>query len=103
MKKDGFARFVPMDPITMSRVDIIKGPGGALYGQNGTGGVVNVSSVLAGNRPVARLGTSFGSYDFRRTEFLGPVRSFPASSASPCRSPTRRTRATRCITRCRPS
>ena len=36
MKKDGFARFVPMDPITSARVDIIKGPGGALYGQNGT-------------------------------------------------------------------
>ncbi|MCX6951982.1 MAG: TonB-dependent receptor plug domain-containing protein [Verrucomicrobia bacterium] len=75
MKKDGFARFVPMDPITMSRVDIIKGPGGALYGQNGTGGVVNVGSVQAGDRPVARLGTSFGSYGFRRVEALvsGPV------------------------------
>ena len=75
MKKDGFARFVPMDPITTSRVDIIKGPGGALYGQNGTGGVVNVSSVTAGRRPVARLSTSFGSYGFRRAEFLwsGPV------------------------------
>ncbi|MBI5689137.1 MAG: TonB-dependent receptor plug domain-containing protein [Verrucomicrobia bacterium] len=75
MKKDGFARFVPMDPITVSRVDIIKGPGGALYGQNGTGGVVNVSSVTAGRRPVARLGTSFGSYGFRRVEALwsGPV------------------------------
>jgi iron complex outermembrane receptor protein len=75
MKKDGFARFVPMDPITTSRVDIIKGPGGALYGQNGTGGVVNVSSVTAGKRPVARLGTSFGSYGFRRAELLwsGPV------------------------------
>ena len=75
MKKDGFARFVPMDPITASRVDIIKGPGGALYGQNGTGGVVNVSSVTAGKRPVARLGTSFGSFGFRRTELLwsGPI------------------------------
>ncbi len=75
MKKDGFARFVPMDPITMSRVDIIKGPGGALYGQNGTGGVVNVSSVLAGDRPVARFGATIGSFGFRRSELLvsGPV------------------------------
>lgn len=73
MKKDGFARFVPMDPITISRVDIIKGPGGALYGQNGTGGVVNSSSVLAGNRPVFRLGSTVGSYDFRRIEFLGSM------------------------------
>ncbi|WP_414660837.1 TonB-dependent siderophore receptor [Horticoccus sp. 23ND18S-11] len=73
--KDGFRRFVPIDPITISRADIIKGPGGALYGQGGTGGVVNVSSVLAGNRPVARLGTSFGSFNFRRAELLwsGPV------------------------------
>ena len=73
--KDGFRRFVPMDPITTSRVDIIKGPGGALYGQGGTGGVVNVSSVLAGSRPVARLGASFGSFGLRRTELLwaGPI------------------------------
>lgn len=75
MKKDGFARFVPMDPITTSRVDIIKGPGGALYGQNGTGGVVNVSSVIAGRRPAGRLGASFGSFGFRRGELLwsGPL------------------------------
>jgi outer membrane receptor protein involved in Fe transport len=70
MKKDGFARFVPMDPITISRVDIIKGPGGALYGQNGTGGVVNSGSVTAGDRQVLRLGTSVGSFDFRRIELL---------------------------------
>eukprot|EP01031_Cornospumella_fuschlensis_P046549 gene46549-56999_t len=75
MKKDGFARFIPMDPITMSRVDISKGPGGALYGQNGTGGVVNVSSVQAGSKPVARFGTTIGSFGFRRAELLvsGPV------------------------------
>jgi outer membrane receptor protein involved in Fe transport len=70
MKKDGFARFVPMDPITISRVDIIKGPGGSLYGQNGTGGVVNSSSVTAGDRPVVRFGTTIGSYKFRRAELL---------------------------------
>lgn len=75
MNKDGFRRFVPMDPITMSRVDIIKGPGGALYGQGGTGGVVNVTSVLAGSRPVARLGQTFGSFGLYRTELLwsGPI------------------------------
>lgn len=73
--KDGFRRFVPIDPITISRADIIKGPGGALYGQGGTGGVVNVSSVLAGARPTSRLGVSYGSFNFRRAEFLwsGPV------------------------------
>ncbi len=73
--KDGFRRFVPIDPITISRADIVKGPGGALYGQGGTGGVVNVSSVLAGSRPVARIGTSLGSFNYRRFELLwsGPV------------------------------
>jgi outer membrane receptor protein involved in Fe transport len=75
MKKDGFARFVPMDPITVSRVDIIKGPGGALYGQNGTGGVVNSSSVMAGDRQTLRFGSTVGSYGFRRAELLwsGPI------------------------------
>ena len=73
--KDGFRRFVPIDPITISRADIIKGPGGALYGQGGTGGVINVASVTAGSRPVARAGSTIGSYGFRRFEFLwsGPV------------------------------
>ena len=73
--KDGFRRFVPIDPITISRADIIKGPGGALYGQGGTGGVVNVSSVQAGSRTVARVGTSFGSFNYRRFELLwsGPI------------------------------
>ena len=73
--KDGFRRFVPVDPITISRADIIKGPGGALYGQGGTGGVINVASVQAGNRTVARAGTSIGSFGFRRAEFLwsGPI------------------------------
>ena len=73
--KDGFRRFVPIDPITISRADIIKGPGGALYGQGGTGGVINVASVTAGTRPVARAGSTVGSYGFRRFEFLwsGPV------------------------------
>ena len=68
--KDGFRRFVPIDPITSSRVDIIKGPGGALYGQGGTGGIVNSSSVLAGSRPVVRFGSSIGSYGFSRAELL---------------------------------
>jgi iron complex outermembrane receptor protein len=67
MKKDGFARFVPMDPITMSRVDIIKGPGGALYGQNGTGGVVNVGSVQAVSAPRSAP-----------TVFAAPNSSYPA-------------------------
>ncbi|HRE82421.1 MAG TPA: TonB-dependent receptor plug domain-containing protein [Opitutaceae bacterium] len=73
--KDGFRRFVPIDSITISRADIIKGPGGALYGQGATGGVVQVSSVIAGNKPVARFSQSFGSYDLYRTEFLwsGPI------------------------------
>ncbi len=70
LKKDGFSRFVPMDPITTSRVDIIKGPGGALYGQIGTGGVVNSSSVTAGDRQVVRFGTTVGSFKFRRAELL---------------------------------
>lgn len=73
--KDGFRHFVAVDPITISRADVIKGPGGALYGQGGTGGVVNVASVQAGRRPVARLNSTLGSFDFRRVEFLwsGPL------------------------------
>ncbi len=67
-KKDGFARFVPVDPVTISQMDIIKGPGGALYGQNGTGGVVNVASVTAGTHPSLSLNSTVGSFGFKRQE-----------------------------------
>ena len=67
-KKDGFARFIPIDPVTINQLDIIKGPGGALYGQNGTGGVVNVTSVAAGSRPRVQASTTVGSFAFRRQE-----------------------------------
>lgn len=70
LAKDGFRRFIPTDPITISRVDIIKGPGGALYGQGATGGVVNVASVTAGDRPVYRAGATIGSFKLRRIEAL---------------------------------
>ncbi len=69
-KKDGFARFVPVDPVTIAQVDIIKGPGGALYGQNGTGGVVNNVGVTAGSKPTIRASSSIGSFGFRREELV---------------------------------
>jgi outer membrane receptor protein involved in Fe transport len=67
-KKDGFARFVPVDPITINQLDIIKGPGGALYGQNGTGGVVNVTSVTASSHPRVYASSTIGSFGLKREE-----------------------------------
>lgn len=73
--KDGFQHFTPMDSITIGRLDVIKGPGGALYGQGTQGGVVQVSSVRPRDRAHTRLSQSLGSYDYSRTEFLwsGPL------------------------------
>src|SRR5581483_11420589 len=47
--KDGFQHFFPTDAITIGRVDVIKGPGGAIYGESSDGGVVQTAGIRAGD------------------------------------------------------
>jgi len=64
-----------IDPYTLERIEVLKGPASVLYGQNQPGGIVN----LVGKRPTATplhevvLGT--GSYDrkYGAFDFAGPL------------------------------
>ena len=64
-----------IDPYTLERIEVLKGPASVLYGQNQPGGIVN----LVGKRPTATplhevvLGT--GSYDrkYGAFDFAGPI------------------------------
>ncbi len=51
-------------PVTqVERVEIIKGAGSALYGSSALGGVVNIITKSAGDRPLTHLRFSAGLYD----------------------------------------
>jgi outer membrane receptor protein involved in Fe transport len=62
--RNGFRRLRVVDPVTISRVEVLKGPASVLYGQASPGGSVNYIT----KRPVQRrlLSTTLqaGSYDF---------------------------------------
>lgn len=49
--------FLPIE--NTSQIEVIKGPGSALYGSGALGGVINLRSVLPGDRPVTEI-TAFG-------------------------------------------
>ncbi|MDQ2823710.1 MAG: TonB-dependent siderophore receptor [Pseudomonadota bacterium] len=63
------------DPYTLERIDVLRGAAAMLYGQGGTGGVVNMVS----KRPLAEaqneIGVQFGSYQRKQVQgdFTGPL------------------------------
>jgi outer membrane receptor protein involved in Fe transport len=67
--RNGFKRIFPDDAITINRVDIIKGPGGPLYGQGNMGGAIYYTSDLGSTKRTTYFKQTFGSLGFNRTEF----------------------------------
>jgi iron complex outermembrane receptor protein len=57
---------IPLDQI--ERVEIVRGSGGVLYGDNAVGGVINIITKTPAQKLAARLGTSTGSYGRNRGE-----------------------------------
>lgn len=53
--------FLPIE--NTAQMEVIKGPGSALYGSGALGGVINLRSVLAGTRPVTEITVFGGTYD----------------------------------------
>lgn len=73
--RDGFQRFGLLDRATIDRIEIIKGPSAAIYGETRPGGLINVISRQPRDKPQVRLSVNAGSYDTRRYDFstTGPV------------------------------
>ena len=56
---------IPLDAV--ERIEVVRGGGTAVYGPDAIGGVVNIVTKPAGERPQAQAGMSFGSYDTFKT------------------------------------
>ena len=65
----------PRDPATTERIEVLKGPAGALFGDVDPGGRVNIVSKVPRFTPHANALISYGSFDTRRVELdaTGPL------------------------------
>lgn len=69
--QNGYRRSI----VDVDRIEVLKGPGSALYGSGGAGGTINVITKLPAARPIAEVGSSVGSFGTRMATFDvgGPV------------------------------
>ena len=58
----------PRDPATTERIEVLKGPAGALFGDVDPGGRVNIVTKVPRFTPHANALISYGSFDTRRVE-----------------------------------
>ncbi len=58
----------PRDPSTVERIELLKGPAGALFGDIDPGGRVNIVSKTPGFTPSANAVLTYGSFNTRRVE-----------------------------------
>ena len=65
----------PRDPATAERIEVLKGPAGALFGDIDPGGRVNIVSKTPRFVPAASATLTYGSFDTRRIELdaTGPL------------------------------
>jgi iron complex outermembrane receptor protein len=65
----------PRDPATTERIEVLKGPAGALFGDVDPGGRVNIVTKVPRFTPHANATVSYGSFDTRRAELdvTGPL------------------------------
>lgn len=65
----------PRDPATTERIEVLKGPAGALFGDVDPGGRVNIVTKVPRFTPHANAMVSYGSFDTRRVEVdaTGPL------------------------------
>ncbi len=52
---------IPIDQV--ERIEIVRGTGSVLYGDNAVGGVINIITKIPSDRPTASAGMKLGSYD----------------------------------------
>jgi iron complex outermembrane receptor protein len=67
--RNGFRRLRLVDPVTISRVEIVKGPSSVLYGLAFPGGMVNYLTKRPVQRKITSVNLRVGSYDFYKGSF----------------------------------
>lgn len=67
----------PRDPATVERIEVLKGPAGALFGDVDPGGRVNIVTKVPRFAPQANASVMYGSFNTRRLELdaTGPLTS----------------------------
>jgi iron complex outermembrane receptor protein len=63
------------DPYTLERIDVLRGAAAMLYGQGGTGGVVNMVSKRPQAQAQNEIGVQYGSFQRKQVQgdFTGPL------------------------------
>jgi len=57
---------IPLD--TVERVEVVRGGAGAMYGKGAMGGVINIVTRKAGDKPNAHASVTYGTYNTRSAE-----------------------------------
>lgn len=70
-----YANTAGIEPYSLERIEVLRGPAGMLYGQSSSGGIINAVSKRPLDTPHAEIGAEYGSYDWRQVQFDfgGPV------------------------------
>ncbi len=70
-----YAHTAGIEPFSLERVEVLRGPASMLYGQGSTGGIINGVSKRPQDTPHAEIGAEYGSYNWRQVQFDfgGPV------------------------------
>jgi iron complex outermembrane receptor protein len=64
-----------IDPFTLERVEVLRGPSSMLYGQSTTGGIVNAVSKRPSAETHREITVEYGSFDFKqvKVDMTGPI------------------------------
>lgn len=64
-----------IEPFTLERIEVLKGPSSVLYGQSGVGGTINMVSKRPEEEQRGEIGVQYGSYDTKQATFdmTGPL------------------------------
>lgn len=72
MASAGFSHNVNVVPISMiERIEVVKGPGSALYGSDAVVGVINIITKCPPEETLATAGGGYGTYEAKGKDYLG--------------------------------
>ena len=82
--KNGFRRGGLVDRVNISRIEVIKGPSAAMYGQTEPGGMINYITYKPKSKREVYLAVSGGAYDTQRAELRATGRLLKSALGETC-------------------